>query len=101
MRGIVRLHLMAHQVFLYVSGVENKLEERSAIDLHLRGVPAYICSDNGPEFFAKAVRRCLGQHGLHHVAGSRLLVFHSNAYWEAHGITDIWRASMRICATNC
>jgi putative transposase len=57
----------------------------------LRGVPAHIRSDNGPEFVAKAVRGWIA------AVGAR------TAYIApaACGRMDTWRASTPACATSC
>ena len=57
----------------------------------LRGVPAHIRSDNGPEFVAKAVQEWIGAVGA------------KTAYIEpgSPGRTAMSRASMRGCATSC
>jgi transposase InsO family protein len=36
----------------------------------VRGAPAFIRSDNGPEFVSAAILRCLNEHGIHtaHIA---------------------------------
>ena len=49
--------------------VARRIKNQDVIDLlfHLfifRGIPEHICSDNGPEFAAKAVRRWLNRLGV-------------------------------------
>ena len=57
--------------------------------LILRGVPAFIRSDNGPEFIAEAVQKWIKAVGA------------KTAYQARHGRTDTVKASMRVSGMNC
>ena len=57
----------------------------------LRGVPAYIRSDNGPEFAAEAVRSWINAVGAKTPSSNRV----------PHGRTDTVKASMLVSGTNC
>mgnify|MGYP001584624728 FL=1 len=76
--------------------VKRKLNSTEVIDVLtdlfiLRGVPAFIRSDNGPEFIAEAVRNWSKQLGQRPPTSSR----------DYPRRTDIAKASMGECATSC
>jgi hypothetical protein len=74
----------------------------------LRGVPAHIRSDNGPEFVAKRV-----QGWISGVGAKTAYIEKGTLRWpstgcasgtfasSAHGKTDMWKASTASCATSC
>ena len=76
--------------------VNRKLNSVDVIDVLtdlfiLRGVPAFIRSDNGPEFIAEAVQN-----------GSKLSAQRPPTSYQArHGRTDTVKASMRVSGMNC
>ena len=75
--------------------VRRKLSSIDVIDVLtdlfiLRGIPAYIRSDNGPEFVAEAVRRWIA------AVGARTAFIEPGSPWR----TATSRASMRGCATS-
>jgi Integrase core domain len=74
----------------------------------LRGLPAHIRSDNGPEFVAQRVQGWISGVGAKtayiekgslrwHSTGCASGTFASSA----HGKTDMWKASTASCATSC
>ena len=74
--------------------VNRKLNSVDVIDVLtdlfiLRGVPAFIRSDNGPEFIAEAVQKWIKAVGA------------KTAYQARHGRTDTVKASMRVSGMNC
>jgi hypothetical protein len=85
--------------------VKRKLNSAEVIDaltdlFILCGVPAYIRSDNGPEFIALAVTAA-GAKTAYIEPGSPLSALQSNAYWAELGRMDIVKASMGGSAMNC
>jgi len=76
--------------------VNRKLNSTDVIDVLmdlfiLRGVPAFIRSDNGPELIAEAVQN-----------GSKLSAQRPPTSYQApHGRTDIVKASMHASGMNC
>ena len=75
---------------------ERKLNSTDVIDLLtdlfiLRGVPAYIRSDNGPEFIAEAVRNWIKLSGPRRPTSNL----------ARPGRTDIARVLTAECGTNC
>ena len=77
-------------------GILSKLNSGDVIDVLtdlfiLRGVPAFIRSDNGPEFIAEVVKN-----------GSKLSAQRPPTSYQArHGRTDTVKASMRVSGMNC
>ena len=76
--------------------VDRKLNSINAIDaltdlFILRGAPAFIRSDNGPEFIAQAVRDWIA------AVGTKTAYIEPGSPWE----TDTMRASMAGSETNC
>ena len=76
--------------------VRRKLSSVDVIDVLtdlfiMRGPPAYVRSDNGPEFVAEAVRRWIAAVGAQTRSSNPGLP----------GRTAISRASIRACATSC
>ena len=75
---------------------DRKLNSINAIDaltdlFILRGAPAFIRSDNGPEFIAQAIRDWIAAVGLRRLTSSQ----------DAPEKTDTARASMAGSETNC
>ena len=54
----------------------------------LRGIPAYICSDNGPEFVAEAVRYWIA------AVGARTAFIEPGSPWE-NGYIESFNARLR------
>jgi putative transposase len=54
----------------------------------LRGIPEYICSDNGPEFTARAVRKWLNRLGV------KTLFIEPGSPWE-NGYIESFNGKMR------
>jgi putative transposase len=76
--------------------VDRKLNSINAIDaltdlFILRGAPAFIHSDNGPEFIVQAVRDWIA------AVGTKTAYIEPGSPWE----TDTMRASMAGSETNC
>jgi putative transposase len=81
--------------------VRRKLPSTDVIDVLtdlfiLRGIPAYIGSDKGPEFVAEAVRRWIA------AVGARTAFIEPGSPWETRmqPFIDTLRASMRDCPTS-
>ena len=73
--------------------VKRKLNSIEVVDaltdpFVLRGVPAYIRSDNGPEFIAKAVRDWIK------VVGAKTAYFEPGSHWE-NGYCESFNGRMR------
>jgi len=69
----------------------------------LRGVPAFVRSDNGPEFIAEAVRgwvKAVGARTASIEPGSPLSAMPCIACRAARGRMDIAKASMVACGTT-
>ena len=58
------------------------------LELHLRGVPKYIRSDNGPGFTAKAVRKWLNRVGV------KTLFIEPGSPWE-NGYVESFNSKLR------
>ena len=58
------------------------------LELHLRGVPKYIRSDNSPEFTAKAVRKWLNRVGV------KTLFIEPGSPWE-NGYVESFNSKLR------
>ena len=90
--------------------VKRKLNSAEVIDtltdlFILRGVPAYIRSDNGPEFIAQAVRDWIGAVGAKtaYIEPGSPLSGHRHAMTcrAVRGRMDTVKASMPGSATSC
>ena len=78
--------------------VRRKLSSVDVIDVltnlfNLRGVPAYIRSDNGPEFVAAAVRRWIA------AVGTRTTCIEPSSPWE-NGYIESFNARLRDAFLN-
>ena len=73
--------------------VQRKLSSVDVVDVLtdlfiLRGIPAYIRSDNGPEFVAEAVRRWIA------AVGARTAIIEPGSPWE-NGYIESFNARLR------
>jgi putative transposase len=73
--------------------VARKIKNQAVIDLLfqlfiLRGIPEHICSDNGPEFTAKAIRKWLTRLGV------KTLFIEPGSPWE-NGYVESFNGKLR------
>jgi Integrase core domain len=66
----------------------DRCDRRSVRPLLLQGIPAYIRSDNGPEFFAKALQKWIA------VVGAKTAYIERGSPWE-NGYIESFNARLR------
>ena len=79
--------------------VERRLTSEDVIDklydlFLFRGVPEHICSDNGPEFTARAIRQWLGRMAV------KTLFIEPGSPWE-NGYVESFNGKLRDELLNC